>query len=129
MKKDLSHVVTNRIITLLESGTVPWHKPWKGGAEAPRNLVSRKAYRGINFLLLNAARFTSPFWVTFKQVQTLDGRIKGGEKSFPVVFWKIFEEEADGEIRKIPFLRCHSVFNVAQCEGITPPASPVWAAA
>src|ERR1700722_11401156 len=122
MKRDVYQIVTERIIGLLESGTVPWHRPWKGGSQAPQNFVSRKAYRGINVFLLNAAGFASPFWLTFKQVQLLNARVKKGEKSFPVVFWKIFEEAENGETRKIPFLRYHSVFNVAQCEGITVPA-------
>jgi len=118
LKKDVYQVVTDRIIRLLESGTVPWRRPWKGGNQAPRNFVSRKAYRGINQFLLNAARYPSPFWLTFKQVQTLGGRVKKGEHSFPVVFWKIFKEEGDSEEKRIPFLRYYSVFNVAQCEGI-----------
>jgi len=28
-KADAYNVVTDRIIEALESGTVPWHKPWK----------------------------------------------------------------------------------------------------
>ena len=124
MKTDVYQIITDRIIGLLEAGTVPWRRPWKGGAQAPQNFLSRKVYRGINLFLLNAAGFASPFWLTFKQVQTLDARVKKGEKSFPVVFWKILEEQADGETRKIPFLRYHSVFNVTQCEGITVPDAP-----
>lgn len=124
MKNDVYQVVTDRIIRLLESGTIPWQKPWKGGGQWPQNLVSRKTYRGINLFLLNAAGYASPFWLTFKQVQSLGGTIKKGERSFPVVFWKILEELEDGEIRKIPFLRYHGVFNVAQCEGIKTPELP-----
>ena len=124
MRKDVYQVITDRIIRLLESGTVPWHRPWKGGYQAPRNFMSRKAYRGINLFLLNATGFASPFWLTFKQVETLGARVKKGEKAFPVVFWKILEDEENGETRKIPFLRYHSVFNVFQCEGITLPAPP-----
>ncbi|HZQ46069.1 MAG TPA: zincin-like metallopeptidase domain-containing protein, partial [Verrucomicrobiae bacterium] len=106
------------IVRLLESGTIPWHQPWKGGNQWPQNFVSRKVYRGINLFLLNAARYPSPFWLTFKQVQSLGGSVKKGERSFPVVFWKIFKEEGDAEARRIPFLRYYSVFNLAQCEGI-----------
>ena len=124
VKRDVYQVVTDRIIQLLEAGTVPWRKPWKGGDQAPRNLVSRKAYRGINMFLLNAAGYSFPFWLTYNQVKSLGASVKKGEKSSPVVFWKIFEEEENGETKKIPFLRFHSVFNVAQCEGITLPASP-----
>ena len=124
MKRDVYQIITDRIIGLLESGTVPWRKPWKGGSQTPRNLISRKAYRGINLFLLHAAGFASPFWLTFRQLQSLDGRVRRGEKSFPVVFWKVFEEEENGESKRIPFLRYHSVFNVAQCEGIKAPGIP-----
>src|SRR2546429_4502932 len=89
MKNDVYQIVTDRIIRLLETGTVPWRQPWKGGARAPRNFISRKPYRGINLFLLNAAGYACPFWLTFKQVHSLDGSVKKGEKSFPVVFWKI----------------------------------------
>ena len=124
MKSDVYQIITDRIIGLLETGTVPWRKPWKGGQQAPRNFVSGKAYRGINLFLLNAAAFASSFWLTFRQVQSLDGRIKKGEKSVPVVFWKMFEQEENGETKRVPFLRYHNVFNVAQCEGITVPTAP-----
>ena len=118
MRSDVYQIVTDRIVRLLESGTVPWHQPWKGGNQWPQNFMSRKVYRGINLFLLNVAGFVSPFWLTFRQVQSLGGSVKKGEKSFPVVFWKILEEQENGETRKIPFLRYHSVFNVAQCENL-----------
>lgn len=124
MKRDVYQIVTDRIVRLLESGTVPWHKPWKGGNQWPQNFVSRKVYRGINLFLLNAASYASPFWMTFKQVQSLGGRVKKGEHSFPVVFWKVFREEGEGETKRIPFLRYYSVFNVTQCEGIPVPVIP-----
>ncbi len=127
MKNDVYQVVTDRIIQLLEAGTVPWHQPWKGGNQWPQNLISKKTYRGINLFLLNAASYVSPFWLTFKQVQTLGGSVKKGEHSFPVVFWKILKEEVEGEdeTKRISFLRYHRVFNVAQCEGIKEPGLPV----
>ena len=125
MKSDVYQVVTDRIIGLLESGTIPWQKPWKGGNQWPQNLVSRRTYRGINLFLFNSAGYASPFWLTFKQVQSLGGTVKKGERSFPVVFWKILEEQENGEIKKIPFLRYHGVFNVAQCEGIKVPGLPI----
>lgn len=124
MKNDVYQIVTDRIVRLLESGTVPWHRPWKGVNQWPQNFVSRKVYRGINLFLLNAVGYPSPFWLSFKQVQMLGGHVKKGEQSFPVVFWKILKEEGDGEDKRIPFLRYHRVFNVAQCEGIKVPGIP-----
>jgi antirestriction protein ArdC len=40
-------IVTERIINLLEQGVIPWRRPW-AATGLPRNLVSKKPYRGIN---------------------------------------------------------------------------------
>ena len=47
IEMDVYSVITERIIEKLEAGTVPWHKPWRS-IGAPRNLVSKKLYRGVN---------------------------------------------------------------------------------
>ena len=44
---DVYAIVTEKIINLLEQGAVPWRRPWTGG-RLPRNVVSKKPYRGIN---------------------------------------------------------------------------------
>jgi antirestriction protein ArdC len=121
MKKDGYQVVTDRIIGLLEQGTIPWQKPWNGGEMAPRNLVSQREYRGVNVFLLHAMMYESPFWLTFHQAKELGGHVREGEKAYPVVFWKCLDVEDKGEPtgkKTVPFLRYYSVFNVAQCEGI-----------
>jgi antirestriction protein ArdC len=112
--------ITERIVTLLEQGTVPWHKPWKVNTGLPRNLVSKKPYRGINVFLLLAMSYESPHWLTFRQAIQLGGNVKKGEKSCPVVFWKQMKTEGEesGEPRKAPLLRLYHVFNAAQCEGL-----------
>lgn len=114
--------ITERIIALLEQGTVPWHKPWKAQTGLPRNLVSQKPYRGINVFLLIAAGYESPFWLTFRQAIQLGGAVRKGEKACPIVFWKqlAVEDEERKEPRNIPLLRFYHVFNVAQCDGIEP---------
>lgn len=112
--------ITERIVGLLEKGTVPWHKPWQVNTGFPRNLVTKKQYRGINPFLLRSMGYESPYWLTLKQANQLGGTIKKGEKSCPVVFWKqmhIADKETD-EQRKIPLLRLYNVFNSAQCEGL-----------
>jgi antirestriction protein ArdC len=107
-------------VTLLEQGTVPWHKPWKVNTGLPRNLISKKPYRGINVFLLMAMSYESPHWLTFRQAIQLGGNVKKGEKSCPVVFWKRMETEdkESGEPKKAPLLRLYHVFNAAQCEGL-----------
>ena len=123
-KNDAYQVITDRIIEILEQGTVPWHKPWSGGGEA-RNLVSKRSYRGINRFLLNISSYASPFWATYNQVQKLGGHVRKGEKSTPVVFWKWLDKEnpETNEIERRPFLRYYRVFNLEQTEGLESPAS------
>ena len=83
--------ITERIVSLLEQGTVPWHKPWKVTTGLPRNLVTQKPYGGINVFLLMSMGYESPHWITFRQALQLGGNVKKGEKSCPVVFWKPME--------------------------------------
>lgn len=99
---------------------MPWRKPWKAQSGLPRNLVSKKPYRGINVLLLHAMSYESPFFLTFRQAQELGGSVRKGEKACPVVFWKQFEVEdkETGEKEKVPMARFYSVFNVSQCDGL-----------
>jgi antirestriction protein ArdC len=114
-------VITNRIISLLEQGTVPWKKPWRG--EPPKNMVSGKPYRGINVFVLASAGFSSPFWLTYKQARTIGGYVKRGEKGCPVVSWSWLERRDDeGNVipteKRIPLVRYYTVFNVQQCSNL-----------
>jgi len=118
MKADAYQVITDRMVSLLEQGTVPWQKPWQSGDLVPRNLVSQKAYRGVNVFLLHAMSYASPFWLTFNQAKELGGTVKRGEKACPVVFWKWLDVQENGKAERVPFLRYYSAFNIAQCEGI-----------
>jgi len=121
MNPDPYQVLTDRITAPLEKGNVPWQKPWQGGEMMPRNLVSKKPYRGVNVFLLHAMSYQSPFWVTFNQAKELDGKVRKGEHACPVVFWKWLQVEVQGEPtgkKNVPFLRYYSVFNVSQCDGI-----------
>jgi antirestriction protein ArdC len=123
-KLDVYEIVTDRIIDLLEQGVVPWHKPWAGGSnQLPTNLVSKKAYRGVNVWLLSCSGYASPYWVSYKQATELGGQVRKGEKSTLVVYWKMFEniDKATGEKKTIPMLRYYNVFNVSQCDGISVP--------
>ena len=124
-KKNLAYeIITERILNLLEQGTVPWHKPWTGGGLA-QNLVSQRPYRGINCFLLNISGYSSPYWATLNQINKKGGRVIKGQKSTPVVFWKWIEieDEETGEKVEKPFLRYYRVFNLEQTEGLAAPES------
>ncbi len=122
---DIYAIVTEKIVNLLEQGVVPWRRPWTS-AGLPRNLVSKKPYRGANFFLLSASKYISPFWLTMRQSNELGGHIRKGEESTAVVFWKIEDakrstedldtEETDEKTRRRFLLRFYRVFNLEQCE-------------
>jgi antirestriction protein ArdC len=118
-------IVTDKIIAALESGTPPWRKPWTAGI--PRNAITNRPYSGINSLFLNLAPYSDPRWLTMKQANARGGKIRKGEKSTLVVFWKqntITQETDTGEIteKTVPFLRYYLCWNVEQCGGLDLPA-------
>ena len=113
-------IITDRILESLKNGVVPWKRPWR--VDAPKNLVSGKAYRGVNVLLLQSAPYDSPHWLTFNQARNLGGSVKKGERGCPVIFWKVSEREDKRKTREKSFLlRYYTVFNVRQTEGIEIP--------
>jgi len=115
-------IVTEKIVKLLEQGIVPWRRPWTSTG-LPRNLVSKKPYRGVNVFLLSASKYVSPFWLTMHQANELGGHIRKGEESTAIVFWKIDEAkqstedlDADEKTRRRFLLRFYRVWNLEQCE-------------
>lgn len=116
-------VITDRIISLLEEGTVPWHRPWGSPEDFPKNLVSGKEYQGINTFLLSSAGYESPYWLTFKQAKERGGSVRKAEKGMPCIYWNTIEIEdaKSGEMKSRGFLKRYTVFNVAQCEDVAYP--------
>ena len=114
---DIYKEITERIITEMEKGIIPWEKPWiaSGNCVAP---TTGKPYSLLNQMLLGRPGE----YITFNQCQKEGGRVKKGEKSHMVVFWKWIEQEDEetGEKKEIPFLRYYNVFHIDQCEGISP---------
>jgi antirestriction protein ArdC len=125
MKKfDIYETVTNLIVERLEAGVVPWQMPFKSAHGFPRNLISKKPYRGFNFWYLLSFGFERPYFLTFNQAKSLGASVKKGSKSYMVIFWKMFEIEKDGEKEEIPMLRYYRVFHIDDIEGINPDKIP-----
>lgn len=123
MSKAIHEKITDAILAKMKEGIVPWERPWNAGVGAPFNLKSKKFYRGMNIWILSLAGYSSPAWLSFKQVSELKGKVKKGEKGTPVVFWKILKKKevndaGEMEEKKIFLLRYYNVFNVEQCEGL-----------
>lgn len=132
--------VTEQIIAAMERGPVECRMPWHhDGATSSRpiNVLTQKPYRGVNTLALwasaDAAGFESGLWGTFKQFQSLGGRVRKGERATLGVVWKPFTPDGTGaaippesgaEIKSRWFARGFSLFNIAQVDDYDPPATP-----
>lgn len=121
MAKSVYEMVTDRIIEQLQSGVIPWQKPWTGIRAGAFNRVSKKSYSLLNQMLLKH----EGEYATFKQWQDLGGHVRKGEKSEIVVFWKIqpveeIKEDGTKEIKQIPLLRYFNVFHISQVDGVEP---------
>ena len=104
---------------------MPWRRPWTSTG-LPRNIVSKKPYRGVNHFLLSASKYVSPFWLTMRQANELGGHVRKGEESTIVIFWKVDDagettedtknEQPNEKSRRRFLLRYYRVFNLEQCE-------------
>ena len=112
---DIYKEVTDRIIAQLENGIIPWQKPWIASGNAVSH-VTGNSYSRLNQMLLGRPGE----YVTFAQCQKEGGKVKKGEKSSMVVFWKFIEQEDEEthEKKQVPFLRYFNVFHIDQCEGL-----------
>lgn len=124
--------VTDKILTALEKGVVPWAKPWATPKAKPQNAFSSHQYSGVNILMLGISTitegFTDPRWVTFNQSKKALAKLPGdafvpavhtGAKSSEVVFYKTLVKETEDKkgnkrLARIPIMRMYRVFNVEQ---------------
>lgn len=131
-KMDVYQVVTDKLIEMLEgckgdNYQIPWNRV--GNNLMPRNVVSKKTYRGVNTVLLwltsEAMGYTSDLWATYKQWADLGAQVRKGEKGTQIVFWKAFTVESqDGDEdseKKGMIARVYTVFNAMQVDGYALP--------
>lgn len=129
MKFDIYQTVTDKILAQLETGCLPWMKPWQHSNAKhtntmyPFNGSTGTNYKGINTLLLACNDYDSKAWYTYKQARELGGSVIKGAKSTMIVFWQFIEKhDGQGNIQeRIPFLKYYNVFNYEQCEGLPEP--------
>ena len=120
-------VIADRIISALDSGVVPWRKPWNlQPGMRPQNAVSKRPYTGINAMILGLSGYSDTRWLTFKNAKVLGGHVRKGEKGTQIIFWKRYEREVEnnsGEMEPKVFmvLKYYTVFNVQQCDGLDLP--------
>ncbi len=134
--KQIQEEITNKIVESLKAGTIPWRKPWSTSPNcgAPTNIVSGKAYRGINAAALLPLHqmehgFTSKWYATWKQWSDLGARVtsrpasvKPGEWGCSIIYYapikKTKEDPTTGEEVEIEFamLKTYCVFNAEQVD-------------
>lgn len=129
MSFDIYAAVTDRIISELEKGQIPWKKPWTGSRAGAISHASGKPYSLLNQMLLMAPGE----YVTYKQAQDEGGNVKKGAKSKMVVFWKMLDKQKTGSdgapivdkdgspiLSSIPYLQYYNVFHISDCENVAP---------
>ena len=127
--------ITDKIISELEAGRIPWVQPWgtaaaKAPLAMPKNAATHRGYSGINVLILWGSviehGYSGQSWLTFRQALGLGGNVRKGEHGTTVVYADRFTPEderqratATGEeAHAIPFLKRFTVFNTDQCDGL-----------
>ena len=141
---DIQQEITDYFIKNLENVTDGWEMPFFGGGGAT-NVVTKKAYRGINQIVLSFKAYergySTDYWATANQFFALGGgerdgkkvltpskyHVRKGEKATRVILWKTFEKEnaVTGETETFPVSRAYPVFNADQIEGYEPPVVEV----
>jgi len=131
---DIYQRITDRIVEQIEAGTLPWVRPWSTvGDTVPINIISSRAYRGINNLVLQLEAQSHGYrlnrWLTYRQAAERGAQVRKGETATQIVYYQLrklaatsdaFPVYAEPDIpeRIIPLLRVYSVFNVAQIDGL-----------
>ena len=117
-------MITSRIVTHLEMGVVPWVRQW-GKLAVPKNLVTNRPYRGVNFFMLSMAG--DEYFLTLEQAKNLGGRIKKCARGIPVVFrsYDEAENQETGKTEGVPVLRYSTVYAASDTAGITVPEKNV----
>lgn len=108
-------LITNRIISELNSGRIPWKKPW-AGCEA-QNYFRRIPYRGINRILLPGGEY-----MTEKELKYRKGsKIKEGANPHWVAYYRTYERDDPnnpGMKEKVFMLRHYQVYSLDDIEGV-----------
>jgi antirestriction protein ArdC len=129
MRGDVRDEIAKAFLDSLNSGRVPWQRPWNSTGARPRNAISRKPYRGINSLYLGLVATLKGYptgeWITKNQCVAAGGRIIYEEfrKFVNVVLWKPMvsekTDEAGKKVKKVwRMCKSYEVWNVAQCTGL-----------
>jgi antirestriction protein ArdC len=128
---DIRQTITDRIISIMEQGTVKGGPRWtkSAGQGLPCNAKTGEPYKGINVLLLWAEaaerQYSSNLWLTYRQAEAIGGHVRKGERSVMCVYYSkiqkhIAAEQPDDQEDAGSYLMCKPfwLFNGAQIDGL-----------
>lgn len=116
---DIYATITARFCEQMEKGIIPWERPWFGAADGAVSGSTGKPYSLINQMLLGLPGE----WFTFNQCRALGAKVRKGEKSSMVVFWKTFTKKqfnsaGEEEEVTVPVLKYFNVFHESQIDNL-----------
>ncbi|QEE49598.1 DUF1738 domain-containing protein [Flavobacterium alkalisoli] len=104
---EIYQMITDKMIEKIKlANTKDYKQKWSAkkygtGYLMPFNFVSKKMYRGVNrYLLTDFEPLKNPFFMTFKQIESLGGMVNKGAKGYPVVYFTELYKYYDSE-RKV----------------------------
>ncbi len=152
---DIYNMITESIMKAIKNSKAKYKKAWTTGNAVdkfliPINFISKKEYRGVNHTLLKSQldggffdAWNNPYFLTFKQIEELKGKVKKGAEACKVVYFtklykinlKDHKDFASYDVKKaekyckdkgidkdlifyIPILKYYNVFNGSDIEGI-----------
>lgn len=119
----VAKILTDKFLEALNSDVLPWRRDWV--CRGFRNLVSKKPYRGFNILMLAMFGGGDSWFLTFKQINAMGGKLQKGTKGIPICFYSVIPEQKDnsGNVLKKKFmmLRYYLVFPASKVDGIKIP--------
>lgn len=122
-KFDIEQHITNQFIERLEEVDTNWEKPFFGTGGQPVNVITGKAYRGVNILFLMIQGRESSKWGTYKQWAEKGAQVRKGQKATSIVLWKPVEgkNKDTGDKETFLLVRSYAVFNADQVDGYEEP--------
>lgn len=137
-------LVTNRIVEQLQDHLISYDKPWVSvgmDGQMAHNAETGNRYKGVNQFMLGDTVEKKGYllnqWLTFKQIKTLGGSVRKGEKASHVIAYvkeykdtqgvkydekdmKEMDVERKTELGIIArsYVVSHPVFNVFQTQGL-----------
>ncbi|NJM00559.1 MAG: DUF1738 domain-containing protein [Synechococcaceae cyanobacterium SM2_3_2] len=118
--QDKYQLITDKLISLMEQGTLPWQKPWFGNP--PRNLIGGNVYQGSNPLLLTVQMLASeqadPYFIGYHQAKSQGWQVTKGSKASWIFFAatgtkEVENEQGEKQESRYQIHNWHGVYNIA----------------